>query len=74
MKIPGIGPINATLLLSHVGDAKHFTSGRHFSAYLGLVPRQYASGGKEQLWGSANMATAMCASSWYTERARPTGH
>ena len=51
MKIPGIGPINATLLLSHAGDAKHFKSSRHFSAYLGLVPRQYASGGKEQLGG-----------------------
>lgn len=51
MTLPGIGPINATLLVSHAGDAKHFKSGRHFSAYLGLVPRQYASGGKEQMGG-----------------------
>ena len=49
--IPGIGPINATLLYSHGGDASNFRSGRHFSAYLGLVPRQYASGGKERLLG-----------------------
>lgn len=49
--IPGIGPVNATLLYSHAGDAKHFKSGRHFSAYLGLVPRQHSSGGKEQLQG-----------------------
>lgn len=47
--IPGIGPINATLLYSHAGDASSFRSGRHFSAYLGLVPRQHASGGKERL-------------------------
>lgn len=51
LKLPGIGPINATLLVSHAGDAKHFKSGRHFSAYLGLVPKQHASGGKEQLDG-----------------------
>ena len=51
MKIPGIGPIIATLMLSQAGDAKHFKSSRHFSAYLGLVPRQYASGGKEQMGG-----------------------
>lgn len=49
--IPGIGPVNATLLLSLAGDAKHFRTARSFSAYLGLVPRQHASGGKEQLLG-----------------------
>jgi transposase len=49
--IPGIGPINSTLLYSHAGDAKHFKSARHFSAYLGLVPRQHSSGGKEKLLG-----------------------
>lgn len=49
--IPGIGPINATLLYSHAGDPSSFRSGRHFSAYLGLVPRQHASGGKERLLG-----------------------
>lgn len=51
MTIPGIGPINATLLVSHAGDAKHFKSSRHFSAYLGLVPRQYSSGGRGQMGG-----------------------
>lgn len=49
--IPGIGPINATLLYSHAGDASSFRSARHFSASLGLVPRQHASGGKERLLG-----------------------
>lgn len=51
LRLPGIGPINATLLVSHIGDAKHFKSSRHLSAYLGLVPRQYASGGREQMGG-----------------------
>jgi transposase len=49
--IPGIGPVNATLLYSHAGDHNHFASGRHLSASLGLVPRQHASGGKENLLG-----------------------
>ena len=49
--IPGIGAVNATLLLSLAGDASHFKSARCFSAYLGLVPKQHASGGKEQLQG-----------------------
>jgi transposase len=49
--IPGIGPVNATLLYSHTGDHNHFASGRHLSASLGLVPRQHASGGKENLLG-----------------------
>jgi len=49
--MPGIGPVNATLLYSYVGDHDHFASGRHLSASLGLVPRQHASGGKENLLG-----------------------
>ncbi len=51
ISIPGIGPINATLMLSHAGDARQFKTARHFAAYLGLVPRQHASGGKEKLLG-----------------------
>lgn len=51
MGIPGIGPVNATLLLSHAGSARQFKTARHFAAYLGLVPRQHASGGKEKLLG-----------------------
>jgi len=34
-----------------VGDAKEFKNGRHLSAWLGLVPRQYSSGGKARLQG-----------------------
>ena len=49
MSVPGIGPINATLLVAHMGDAKRFPNGRQFSASLGLVPRQHSSGGKSVL-------------------------
>jgi len=47
--VPGIGPITATALAATIGDPAHFRSGRHFAAWLGLVPRQHASGGKERL-------------------------
>jgi transposase len=51
MTIPGVGPITATALVATVGNGKAFTSGRHLAAWLGLVPRQHSSGGKERLGG-----------------------
>jgi transposase len=47
--IPGIGPITATAIVASVGDSSQFRSGRHFAAWLGLVPRQNSSGDKERL-------------------------
>jgi transposase len=49
--IPGIGPVTATALLAVIGDIGRFRSGRHLAAYLGLVPKQHSSGGKEQPGG-----------------------
>jgi transposase len=50
-KIPGIGPITASALVASVGDAKNFENGRQLAAWLGLVPRQNSSGGKQTLLG-----------------------
>lgn len=50
-QVPGIGPITATALVASVGDAKGFTSGRQLAAWLGLVPKQNSSGGKNVLLG-----------------------
>lgn len=49
--IPGIGPIIASALAASVPDASAFKSGRQFAAWLGLVPRQNSTGGKERLGG-----------------------
>ena len=49
--IPGVGVITATALIATIGDASQFQSGRQLAAWLGLVPRQYSSGGKERLGG-----------------------
>lgn len=47
--IPGVGIITATALAASVPDPSVFRSGREFAAFLGLVPRQNSSGGKERL-------------------------
>src|SRR5262249_19982644 len=47
--IPGVGPARATALVASVGDPKAFRSGRNFSAWIGLVPKQHSSGGKDKL-------------------------
>jgi transposase len=49
--IPGIGPIIASAIAASVPDASVFKSGRQFAAWLGLVPRQNSTGGKERLGG-----------------------
>jgi transposase len=52
-QIPAIGPIAATALLAEVGDWKSFTSGRSLAAWIGLVPKQHTSGGKDRLGPAA---------------------
>ncbi len=52
-EIPGVGPVLATALVGSVADPKAFRSGRDFSAWIGLVPKQHSSGGKDKL-GSIN--------------------
>ncbi|MGC2076174.1 MAG: IS110 family transposase, partial [Xanthobacteraceae bacterium] len=47
--IPGVGPALATALVASIADPKAFRSGRDFSAWIGLVPRQNSSGGKDRL-------------------------
>jgi transposase len=49
--IPGIGPFIASAIMATVPDPSVFRSGREFAAWLGLVPRQNSTGGKERLGG-----------------------
>jgi transposase len=48
-EIPGIGPIGATALVAEIGDWKTFSSGRSVAAWIGLVPKQHTTGGKDRL-------------------------
>ena len=45
-QIPGIGPLVATAIVAAIGNGAAFRKGREFAAWLGLVPRQYSTGGK----------------------------
>lgn len=57
-EIPGIGPITASALVASVGDGKTFKSGRQLAAWLGLVPRQHSTGGKNTLLGISKRGDA----------------
>src|SRR5271155_2585599 len=50
-KIRGIGPKTATAMIAAIGDGSDFKNGRHLSAWLGLVPRQFSSGDRKVLMG-----------------------
>jgi transposase len=49
MQLEGVGTATATAIVAAIGDGKAFNNGRQFAAWLGLVPRQYSSGGKARL-------------------------
>jgi transposase len=49
LEIEGIGPISASAVVAAVGDARQFEGSRELSAWVGLVPNQHSSGGKERL-------------------------
>jgi transposase len=51
MTIPGVGIMSATAIVLTMDDPKRFRSGRHFAAWLGLVPRQSSSGERQVLGG-----------------------
>jgi transposase len=51
MEIEGLGPISASAIVTAVGNAKQFKNGRDMAAWIGLVPTQHSSGGKEKLGG-----------------------
>ncbi len=49
--IPGIGPVTATAIVAAIGTGQAFGKGRDFAAWIGLVPRQHSTGGKQKLLG-----------------------
>jgi transposase len=56
--IPGIGPITASALVASIGDANNFDNAKQLAAWLGLVPRQHSSGGKNNLLGISKRGDA----------------
>ena len=58
MTVPGIGPLGATAILAAVGDPRRFKRARDIPAWLGLVPRQHSTGGKQTLLGIAKRGSS----------------
>lgn len=54
-KVPGVGPICAMAIMAFAPSMEEFRSGRGFAAWLGLVPRQHSSGGKQKLGRTSKM-------------------
>jgi transposase len=50
-QIPGVGPLVATAVVAAIGNGAAFHKGREFAAWLGLIPKQYSTGGKTKLLG-----------------------
>src|SRR5204863_1766210 len=48
---PGVGPITSLAFVLTIGDASRFQRGKQVASYLGLIPREYSSGGKQRLGG-----------------------
>jgi transposase len=49
MTVPGVGPVISTAIVAAIGSGDTFARGRAFGAWLGLVPREYSTGGRQSL-------------------------
>lgn len=51
VKIPGIGPVTATAVIAAIGNGAAFRKGRGFAAWVGVVPQEHSTGGKQETAG-----------------------
>jgi transposase len=56
--IPGVGPVTATALIAAIGNGSGFRRGRDLAAWVGMVPREYSTGGKQKLLGISKRGNA----------------
>ena len=56
--IPGVGPVTATALIAAIGNGTGFRRGRDLAAWVGMVPREYSTGGKQKLLGISKRGNA----------------
>ena len=61
MQMPGIGAISAIAMVASIADLGQFNNGRQLAAWLGLVPRQYSTGGKTRLGRITKQGANTCA-------------
>jgi transposase len=70
MEIPGVGPVLASAIVAAVADPGAFHCGRSLAAWIGLVPRQNSSGGKDRLGGISKQGLDTCGRCWSLARWR----
>ena len=68
---PGVGPITALAYMLTMGDLSRFPRRKRVASYLGLIPRENCSGGRQKL-GAENRFTVRCQSLWSSELLRHT--
>jgi transposase len=59
-QIPGFGPLVSTATVAAIGNGSAFRRGRDFAAWVGVVPRQYSTGGKQKLYGISKRGKSIC--------------
>jgi transposase len=72
--VPGVGPALATALVASIADPRAFRSGRDFSAWIGLVPKQNSSGGKDKLGSISKQGDRYLRSLFTAGALHGTGH
>lgn len=68
MTQPGVGPITALAFALTIGDVRRFRRSKQVSSYLGLVPREHSSGGKQRLGSISRRETALYGCCWWKRR------
>jgi transposase len=59
--MPGVGPVTATAIIAAIGNGAAFRKGGDFAAWLGVVPEEHSTGGKQTLWKFLSVETSTCA-------------
>jgi transposase len=70
MTHPGVGPITALAFELTLGEVTRFKRGKQVASYLGLVPREHSSSGKQRLGSISKRETASCACCWWRAHRR----
>jgi transposase len=68
MTQPGVGPITSMAFVLTMGDVNRFRRGKQVASYLGLIPREYSSGGHQRLDRSASRGIGSCGCCWWKQR------
>ncbi|HDR9178763.1 TPA: IS110 family transposase [Burkholderia vietnamiensis] len=81
LSIPGVGPVTASVLAAEMGDGKQYACSQDFTASIGLVPRQYSTGGRANLLGISKRGDknirrlpVQCARAYMLRLERQSGH